>query len=59
MKLYAIIQGGLPWSTPAFKGRPEDWEALRKLKNKRRRKPRKRGVRNHLLSNLIFRRQFF
>ena len=36
LKLYAIIQGDTPWSTPTFKGREEDWEALKETEKKRK-----------------------
>ena len=35
LKLYAIIQGDTPWGTPTFKGRQEDWEALKETEKKK------------------------
>lgn len=52
LKLYAIIQGDTPWSRPTFKGREEDWEALKETEKKSRKKTGERGVTNHLLQNL-------
>lgn len=35
LKLQAIIQGDTPWNTPTFKGRGEDWEALKETEKKK------------------------